>query len=77
MDILEIMVRKTQFEKDVPTMDIGSSERTITTIFNFYLTRDKIRREVILYHGNNYTYLEWYVLKVAEEFQNSETGAFR
>lgn len=61
------MVEKTQFKMEFPTMDTRTSERTITDISDYYLTRDKLKREIVSSQMDGYAGLECYALNVTKE----------
>lgn len=52
MNILETMSENTQFKTEVPTMDASSSEGTIIEPFDYHLTYDKVKRNIVPYQRN-------------------------
>lgn len=45
--------------------------------FNYYLIRDKVKREIVPSQGYGYVDLSCYALNVTKSFQKSETWTFR
>lgn len=65
MKFLETITENNQFKVKVLTMDTISSGRTVTEAYDYHLTRDKVRREIILSQTNNYSDFGCYNLNVA------------
>lgn len=70
MKILETMTYQTEFTVEVLDRDTTSSEEICTMTFNYHLTHNKLRREIVPSHGYNYADLGCYALYVAELLEN-------
>ena len=57
-------------------MDTSKSERTITKIFDYHFTHDKVSRIIIEFQRDGYNSLEYYVFNVAEELQDKGRKTF-
>ena len=73
----ETITEKTQFEVEFPTMGASSSEGTVTEIFDYHLTHDKVRRVIVTSQRDDYTSLGYYVFIVADGLQNKRRKIFR
>lgn len=77
MEFLETRAGKTQFEMEVPTIDISSSDVMVTEASNYHLTRNKVKMKILPSQSKNYSCFECYALNMANGLQNSETKAIR
>lgn len=71
MKLLETMSEKTWFEVKVSTMDITSSEKTITGAYYHYLTHDKVRMKIVSSQKDSYADLGCYASNMAQGLQIS------
>lgn len=55
----------------VPTIDTRNDEETITKVFDYHLTHDKVKRDIVPSQRDGYADLACYALNVAEGLQNS------
>lgn len=60
------MVGKTQFDVKVPVVDTSSSDGMFTMAFQYYMTRDKVRWEIVSSQGYNQANLGFYALNMDE-----------
>lgn len=47
MKFFETMVENTQFEVEVPTLNTNYSEGMIIETYNYYLTCDKVKQDIV------------------------------
>lgn len=58
-------------------MDTSSSEKMIKKTFDYYLTHEKVIRQIVPSQKDNYACLGCYALNVVEELQSSKTEIIR
>lgn len=53
-------------------MDTSSNEGTITEVYDYHLTRDKVSNEIVRSQSDGYVCLWFYALNVAESGKNKK-----